>query len=629
MSVRAKEPVVLKANQYPGRVIIAPGGVFGLEISNIRNFCIIAHIDHGKSTLADRLLELTGAIEPGRERPQFLDRMDLERERGITIKAQAVRLAYELNGQAYQLNLIDTPGHVDFTYEVSRTLAACEGAVLLVDAAQGVEAQTIGNLHLAEENELVIIPVVNKIDLASAEPEKVRDEIVEILGVDPGDVLFCSAKSGKGVQQLLESVVGRVPPPGSGPDDSLRALVFDSTYDQYRGVVTFVRVVSGTLERGAEIRMMAAGSNAQVEELGYLTPDMEPANALYSGEVGFVATGIKDVFKLPVGDTLTGFPQGAPTALPGYKEPKPVVFAGLFPVENNDHQQLRDALGKLRLNDSAFIYEPETSQALGFGFRCGFLGLLHMDVVRERLEREYGLDLIVTAPNVVYRVTDKEGKTLKVNNPSEMPPANQVAKVEEPYIDLLIITPGEMVGPVMELCRQRRCIYRDMVYLSSNRVEISYQMPLAELVSGFYDQLKSRSRGYASLDYELTDFREGPLVKLEIMVHSEVVDAFSSIVPSDRAQARGREIASRLKSVIPRQLFELAIQASVGGRIIARETLPARRKDVTAKCYGGDITRKRKLLEKQKAGKKRMKMVGKVELPQEAFVAMIKSEDAG
>ncbi len=572
---------------------------------------------------------MTGAIEVGCEQPQFLDRMDLERERGITIKAQAVRLNYEVDGNTYQLNLIDTPGHVDFSYEVSRTLAACEGAVLLVDASQGVEAQTIGNLHLAEENGLVIIPVVNKIDLASAEPEKVADELVEILGVDAADVLFCSAKSGAGVEEVLHAVVERVPAPEATADDSLRALVFDSTYDPYRGVVTFVRVVSGTLVRGMEISMMAAGSSAQVESVGYLKPDLEPAESLSTGEVGFVATGIKDVSKLPVGDTLTSYPEGSSSALPGYREPKPVVFAGLFPIENIDYQQLRDALAKLRLNDSSFTYEPENSQALGFGFRCGFLGLLHMDVVRERLEREYGLELIVTAPNVVYLVTDKDGNTTTVNNPSEMPPANQVARVEEPYVSLLIITPGDMVGPVMELCQQRRCVYRDMVYLSTNRVEISYHMPLAELVSGFYDQLKSRSRGYASLDYDIEDFREGPLVKLEIMVHGEVVDAFSSIVPRDRAQSRGREIAAKLKSVIPRQLFELAIQASVGGRIIARETVPARRKDVTAKCYGGDITRKRKLWEKQKAGKKRMKMVGKVELPQEAFVAMIKSEDSG
>ncbi len=555
--------------------------------------------------------------------------MDLERERGITIKAQAVRLDYQQDGVDYQLNLIDTPGHVDFTYEVSRTLAACEGAVLLVDASQGVEAQTVGNLNLARESGLVIIPVVNKIDLASSEPEKVRDEIVEVFDIDPSEVLFCSAKSGQGVEEVLHALVARVPPPASGPDDELRALVFDSTYDQYRGVVTLVRVVSGTLKQGMDIRMMAAGTRAQVEAIGYLKPDMEPAESLSAGEVGFVATGIKDVSKLPVGDTLTTYPEGPTAPLPGYREPKSVVFAGLYPVNNNDYHQLRDAMGKLRLNDSAFNFEPETSLALGFGFRCGFLGLLHMDVVRERLEREYGLELIITAPNVVYRVTDKEGKTFTVKNPSEMPPANAVAAVEEPYLRLLIITPGEMVGPVMELCQQRRCIYKDMVYLSSNRVEISYDMPLGELVTGFYDQLKSRSRGYASLDYEVADFRVGPLVKLEIMVHGVVVDAFSSVVPRERAQARGREIAARLKSVIPRQLFELAIQASVGGRVIARETVPASRKDVTAKCYGGDITRKRKLLEKQKAGKKRMKMVGNVELPQEAFVAMIKNEESG
>jgi len=603
--------------------------VIFLDASHIRNFCIIAHIDHGKSTLADRFLELTGALEPGTARPQFLDRMDLERERGITIKAQAVRLSYELAGQTYELNLIDTPGHVDFNYEVSRTLAACEGAVLLVDAAQGVEAQTIGNLHLAHENGLVIIPVINKIDLPSAEPERVREEVVDILGVLPEEVLFCSAKTGQGVPTVLEAIIALVPPPSAGVDARLRTLVFDSTYDPYRGVVTFVRVVSGRLEQGTEISMMAAGSKAVAETLGYLSPDMVEADSLSAGEVGFVATGIKDVSKLPVGDTLTSVMDGAEEPLPGYREPKPVVFAGLYPIENNDYQNLREALAKLRLNDSSFTHEPETSRALGFGFRCGFLGLLHMEVVRDRLEREYGLDLIITAPNVVYRVTDKAGVVTVVKNPSEMPPANSVAKVEEPYVLLLLITPGDMVGPVMELCQQRRARYKDMVYLSTNRVELSYEMPLGEMVSGFYDQLKSRSRGYASLDYELEDYREGPLVKLEIMVHGEVVDAFSTIVPRDRAQARGRELATKLKSVIPRQLFELAIQASVGGRIISRETLPAQRKDVTAKCYGGDITRKRKLLEKQKAGKKRMKMIGRVEIPQEAFIAMIKSEESG
>jgi GTP-binding protein LepA len=555
--------------------------------------------------------------------------MDLERERGITIKAQAVRLDYELHGTTFELNLIDTPGHVDFNYEVSRTLAACEGAVLLVDAAQGVEAQTIGNLHLANENGLVIIPVINKIDLPSAEPEKVTEEVVDILGVEASEVMFCSAKTGEGVPDILEAVVARIPAPARGADDRLRALVFDSTYDPYRGVVTFVRVVSGKLKKGTETRMVAAGSRAVAESLGYLAPEMVPAEEIVAGEVGFVATGIKDVSRLPVGDTLTTYAGGAEDQLPGYREPKPVVFAGLFPVDNNEYQSLRDALAKLRLNDSSLTYDPETSQALGFGFRCGFLGLLHMEVVRDRLEREYGLDLIITAPNVVYRVTDKAGNVTVVKNPSEMPPANAVARVEEPYVALLIITPGDMVGPVMELCQQRRAAYKDMVYLSTNRVEVSYDMPLAEMVSGFYDQLKSRSRGYASLDYELEEYREGPLVKLEIMVHGEVVDAFSTIVPKDRAQARGRELAARLKSVIPRQLFELSIQAAVGGRIISRETLPARRKDVTAKCYGGDITRKRKLWEKQKAGKRRMKMIGRVEIPQEAFVAMIKSEEGG
>jgi GTP-binding protein LepA len=572
---------------------------------------------------------MTGAIQPGHERPQFLDRMDLERERGITIKAQAVRLGYELGSSQYELNLIDTPGHVDFNYEVSRSLAACEGAILLVDAAQGVEAQTIGNLHLAMENDLVIIPVVNKIDLPSAEPERVVQEVTEILGIDADSVLTCSAKTGEGVGRILEEVVRLIPAPDPLTDDVLRALVFDSTYDQYRGVVTFVRVVSGELDSGTEIKMVQAGTRAAAESLGYLAPDLVPAETLSAGEVGFVATGIKDVSELPVGDTLTTQVGGASDALPGYREPKPVVFAGLFPIENNEYQSLREALAKLNLNDSAFTFEPETSTALGFGFRCGFLGLLHMEVVRDRLEREYDLDLIITPPNVVYKVTDKAGDVITVKNPSGMPPSNEVATVEEPYVSLLLITPHEMVGPVMELCQQRRAAYKDMVYLSSSRVELSYEMPLAEMVSGFYDQLKSRSRGYASMDYELEDYRPGPLVKLEILVHGEVVDAFSTIVPRDRAQAKGRELAAKLKAVIPRQLFELAIQAQVGGKIIARETLPARRKDVTAKCYGGDITRKRKLWEKQKAGKRRMKMIGRVEIPQEAFVAMIKTEESG
>jgi GTP-binding protein LepA len=492
-----------------------------------------------------------------------------------------------------------------------------------------VEAQTIGNLHLAEENGLIIIPVINKIDLSVAEPERVRNEVVEILGVDPDQVLFCSAKTGEGVPEVFAQVVRVVPHPRQFEDGFLRALVFDSIYDSYRGVVTFVRVVSGTLQMGAEITMMGAGTRAQVDALGYLKPDMEPAESLGPGEVGFVATGIKDISKLPVGDTLTTFPDGVTSPLPGYRRPKPVVFSGLYPVDNNEHELLREAMAKLRLNDSAFTYEPEKSRALGFGFRCGFLGMLHMDIVRERLEREYGLNLIITAPNVVYKVRDRDGKTTMVNNPSEMPPANAVEKVEEPYVSLLVITPGEVVGPIMELCQDRRGVYIDMKYLSSNRVEISYAMPLAEMVAGFYDQLKSRSRGYASLDYELAGFREGPLVKLEILIQGEVVDAFSTVVTKEMAHARGRELVGRLKSNIGRQLFEVVIQASVGGRVITRDTIPARRKDVTAKCYGGDITRKRKLWEKQRMGKKRMKMVGKVELPQEAFIAMITGGNSG
>ncbi|MBN2167902.1 MAG: elongation factor 4 [Actinobacteria bacterium] len=599
-----------------------------MDSALIRNFCIIAHIDHGKSTLADRMLELTGAIEAGHEKPQFLDRMDLERERGITIKAQAVRLDYRRQGRNYQLNLIDTPGHVDFNYEVSRTLAACEGAILLVDASQGVEAQTIGNLHLAMESGLEIIPVVNKIDLPSAEPEKTADEIVDIIGVKHEEVLFCSSKTGEGVPGILEEVIRRVPSPEWNGDSALRALVFDSTYDPYRGVVIFVRVMSGSLAKGMEIKMMGAGSETHIEDLGYMNPDMFPSEVLEKGEVGFVITGIKDVSKLPVGDTLTESGNIAKTALPGYRRPKPVVFAGLYPVENNDYQQLRDALSKLQLNDSSFYFDPENSKALGFGFRCGFLGLLHMEIVRERLEREYDLDLIITSPSVAYKVTCKDGRNLIVENPTDMPPSNEVEKVEEPYVSLLVVTPGDMVGPVMELSQRRRATYKDMVYLSSNRVELYYKMPLMEMVSGFYDQLKSNTRGFASLDYELSGFEKGDLVRLDILVHGEAVDAFSQVVPRLNAQARGRELAKKLKTIIPRQMFQVAVQAAIGGRVIARETIPPLKKDVTSKCYGGDITRKRKLWEKQKAGKKRMKRVGKVDLPQEAFISMMSNEDS-
>lgn len=594
----------------------------------IRNFCIIAHIDHGKSTLADRMLELTGAIKPGSAQPQFLDRMDLERERGITIKAQAVRLEYGHDGLHYQMNLIDTPGHVDFNYEVSRTLAACEGAILLVDASQGVEAQTIGNLHLAMEGGLEIIPVVNKIDLPSAEPEKTASEIVDIIGVKPEEVLFCSSKTGQGVPEILDAVIQRVAPPAWQGDDFLRALVFDSTYDSYRGVVVFVRVMSGKLFKGMEIKMMGAGSETHVEDLGFMNPEMFPSESLSEGEVGFVISGVKDVSKLPVGDTLTESQNSAGSALPGYRRPKPVVFAGLYPVENNDYQQLRDALSKLQLNDSSFSYEPENSKALGFGFRCGFLGLLHMEIVRERLEREYDLDLIITSPSVAYKVTCKDGREIIIESPTDMPPANDVESVEEPYVSLLVVTPGDMVGPVMELSQRRRAAYKDMVYLSSNRVELYYKMPLSEMVSGFYDQLKSNTRGFASLDYEIEGFEKADLVRLDILVHGEAIDAFSQVVPRQNAQAKGRELAKKLKEVIPRQMFQVAVQAAIGGRVIARETIPPLKKDVTSKCYGGDITRKRKLWEKQKAGKKRMKKVGKVDLPQEAFISMMSNDES-
>ncbi len=566
-------------------------------------------------------------MEPDKIKPQYLDLMDLEREKGITIKAQAVRMFYSLGGVRYELNLIDTPGHVDFSYEVSRTLAACEGAILLVDASQGVEAQTIGNLNLAKENNLRIIPVINKIDLPTARPEEVREEIVEILEVKPEEILHCSAKTGEGVVDVLKAVIERIPPPLGDSAEPLRALVFDSTYDPYRGVVAFIRVLTGKINTGDEILMMAEGTVSQAESLGFFTPQMKPSESLGAGEVGFVATGIKDVSKIPVGDTLTHVKRKAKSPLPGYRRPKPVVFAGFYPVDNRDYEQLKEALAKLQLNDSSFTFEPEKSQALGFGFRCGFLGVLHMEIVRERLEREYDLEIIITAPNVIYRAVDKSGNVILVKNPSEMPPSNRILRVEEPYASVLIITPGQMVGPVMELCNQRRSIFKNMEYISSNRVEITCDMPLAEMVAGFYDQLKSRSRGYASMDYELIGFRESNLVKLEILVHGEVIDAFSSIVPKEQAQSRGRELVRKLKEFIPRQLFEVALQASVGGKIIARENIPARKKDVTAKCYGGDITRKRKLWEKQKAGKKRMKMIGRVEVPQEAFIVVISRED--
>lgn len=562
----------------------------------------------------------------GEALPQFLDKMDIERERGITIKAQTVRMHYSYGGTEYQLNLVDTPGHVDFSYEVSRSLAACEGAILLVDATQGVEAQTIGNFNLAWESGLEVIPVINKIDLPTARPEETMREIVELTGVNPEDALLCSAKTGEGVEKVLESVIQRTPPPPRGKDDRLRALVFDSSYDPYRGVVALVKISSGSIATGMEIELIQAGVSSQVERVGYYADVVREVDSLSAGEIGFVITGIKDVSRVPVGDTITSAQGGAPEPLSGYREPKPVVFAGIYPVDSSDYERLRDSLAKLRLNDSAFTYAPETSQALGFGFRCGFLGSLHLEVVRERLEREYNLNLIISSPSVDYRVTDKDGKVFHVDSPAKMPPTNLISKIEEPYISLLIITRDEAVGNVMKLCKERRCIFKDMRYLSSNRVKLMYEMPLSEMIAGFYDQLKGRSKGYASLDYEVGDYRENPLVKLEVMVQGAVVDAFSVIVMRDEAYRYGRQMLEKLKKVLPRQLFEVSLQAAIGGRVIARETIPARKKDVTAKCYGGDITRKRKLWEKQKAGKKRMKRVGKVDIPEEAFVQMMRSE---
>jgi len=592
-----------------------------MERDRIRNFCIIAHIDHGKSTLADRFLEITDTVPRQKMADQYLDRMDLERERGITIKAQAVRMDYRLpGGETYRLNLIDTPGHVDFSYEVSRSLAACEGAVLLVDASQGVEAQTVGNAYLAVEAGLSIIPVVNKIDLPAADFEGTAMELADLLGVDTTEVMGVSAKTGEGVEALLRKVIATVPPPGGDSRLPLRALVFDSSYDVYRGVVAFIRVVEGRVSRGSRVRFMATGAEAEVDEVGYFSPDMISCQTLEAGEVGYIITGIKEVSQIKVGDTVTGRDRPALEPLPGYKEPKPVVFAGIFPVDSDDFQDLEDALGKLRLNDASLTYTRENSKALGFGFRCGFLGLLHMEIVQERLEREYGLDLVVTAPNVVYEVLLRNGETVYVHNPSDMPDMGTVREVREPYVQLTVLVPPDHVGGVLELLKERRGIFQDMVYLSGRRVEVRCRLPLAEMVMDFYDLLKSRSRGYASLDYEHIGFLPGDLVKLDILINGEPVDAFSSIVERSRAHEYGKRITRRLRELIPRQLFDVPVQAAVGSRVVARETIKARRKDVLAKCYGGDVTRKRKLLEKQKEGKKRMKMVGKVEIPQEAFI---------
>jgi GTP-binding protein LepA len=591
---------------------------------HIRNFSIIAHIDHGKSTLADRILEVTGTVDPRNHRPQLLDSMDLERERGITIKAQAVRVEYKArDGQTYHLHLIDTPGHVDFTYEVSRSLAACDGALLLVDASQGVEAQTVANTYLAVDAGLELIPAMNKVDLPGAEPERVAREIHELLGDEPDEILRISAKTGEGVEELLEQIVHRVPPPEGDPDAPPRALIFDSEFDQYRGVVAYVRVVDGEFTKKDQIRAMQTGTEADIDDIGIFKPDMTPVPGLKSGEVGYVITGLKDVSELRVGDTLTTKANPASEALPGYKEVKPMVFCGLFPVETNQFQDLRDALEKLTLNDPALTWEPETSQALGFGFRCGFLGLLHMDIVRERLEREYDLELLATTPNVEYEVTLTDGSEVTVHSPADMPERVRIAEVREPYIRASILCPKDTVGAVMELCQERRGIHVGMTFLSEQRVQIQYDLPLAEIVLDFFDQLKSRTRGYASLDYELIGTRPGDLVKMDILLAGDIVDALSMVVHKDKADPAGRMLVERLRKQIPRQQFEVAIQAAIGSKIIARESVKPVRKDVIAKCYGGDITRKRKLLEKQKEGKKRMKQVGRIEVPQEAFLAVL------
>jgi GTP-binding protein LepA len=583
----------------------------------IRNFSIIAHIDHGKSTLADRILELTHAVSSRDMREQVLDSMDLERERGITIKAQAVRVEWK----GHQLNLIDTPGHVDFTYEVSRSLQACEGAVLVVDAAQGTQAQTLANAYLAIENNLDIVPVVNKIDLPSADPDAVARELADLIGDDAGHVLRISAKTGQGVEDVLDAIVERVPAPFGDLDAPARALIFDSSYDQYRGVVAFVRVVDGSFSTREPLRAMALGTRFEAEELGFFSPTRSATGTLEAGEVGYVITGLKDVSRLRVGDTITSERRPGAEPLPGYKEVKPMVFSGLFPTDSDAYPELRDALERLKLNDAALFYEPETSQALGFGFRCGFLGLLHMEIVRERLEREFDLDLIVTAPNVAYRVKPPNGDWKEVHTPSDMP--NEVEEVEEPYIKASIIVPKEYVGAVMELNNDRRGNFDHMEYMSEQRVHLTYELPLAEIVLDYYDQLKSRTRGYASFDYDMIGFRPGKLVRVDVLVGGEPVDALSLVIHRDSAYDRGRLLVERLREEIPRQHFDVAIQAAIGARVIARETVKARRKDVLAKCYGGDISRKRKLLEKQKAGKKRMKQVGMVEVPQEAFLAVL------
>jgi len=594
----------------------------------IRNFCIIAHIDHGKSTLADRLLQVTGTISEREMVEQVLDTMDLEREKGITIKARAVRMYYNAkDGNRYQLNLIDTPGHVDFSYEVSRSLAACEGAILVVDATQGIEAQTLANVYMALEADLEIIAVVNKIDLPSANVEGVMGEIEQLLGIPRSEILAVSAKTGLGVEDLLEAIVHRFPPPEGNPNSPLRALIFDSHYDPYKGVVAYVRIVDGKVSKGDQLRLMSTGKDTEALELGYFSPDLTASQSLDTGEVGYIATGLKVVSDCRVGDTITWSRNGATEPLPGYKPVKPMVFAGIFPVEGEDYSELRDALDKLKLNDASLTYEPVNSAALGFGFRVGFLGLLHMEIVQERLEREYGLDLLITAPSVEYEVETTDGQVLSIRNPNEMPPVQKIKEIREPWMQITVVTPSDYIGPVMDLITHRRGEFRNMEYLEEKRVMLTYDLPLSELVSDLYDQLKSRTQGYASLDYSFVGYRPADLVKLDVLVNGQVVDALSLIVHRDQAYSKGKALVEKLKELIPRQLFEIPIQAAIGSRVISRETIKAMRKNVLAKCYGGDVTRKRKLLEKQKEGKARMKMVGSVQIPQEAFMAVLRLND--
>ena len=594
----------------------------------IRNFCIIAHIDHGKSTLADRMLQLTGVVDPRLMRAQYLDRMDIERERGITIKAQNVRMPWALDGAGYTLHMIDTPGHVDFTYEVSRSLAACEGAVLLVDAAQGIEAQTLANLYLALENDLHVIPVLNKIDLPAAQPDLYAAEIAHIIGCEPDDVLRVSAKTGDGVRELLDEICRTVPAPVGDADAAPRAMIFDSVYDIYRGVITYIRVIDGQFTPRERIKMMSTGATHELLEIGVISPEPKPTEGLGVGEVGYLITGVKDVRQSRVGDTVTDAAKPAKESLGGYRDPKPMVYSGLYPIDGSDFPILRDALDRLRLNDAALVYEPESSAALGFGFRCGFLGLLHLEITRDRLEREFDLALISTAPNVVYRVELDDGTELVVTNPSDWPTGKKIATVYEPVAKAMIITPSEYIGAIMELCQERRGTLGGIDYLSETRVELRYTLPLGEIIFDFFDQLKSRTRGYASLDYEMSGEAPADLVKVDILLQGEAVDAFSAIVHKDKAYAYGTSMTAKLRKLIPRQQFEVPIQAAIGARVIARESIRAIRKDVLAKCYGGDITRKRKLLEKQKEGKKRMKMVGRVEVPQEAFIAALATGDS-